>query len=102
MDTHHRFNEKFLWLEAVNAGRNIARRYTIAVSCDLFGIWIVSFSWGRIGMRGQCRTVSFAMSDEADRFVRTLLRRRASARQRIGVAYREVHSGEPVDLTSTN
>ena len=80
----------FIWLEAVCAKRNMARRYTVALSRDLFGVSIVEFAWGRIGTRGQGRAVSFASEDEASRFVRQLLRRRASAPMRIGVAYREV------------
>lgn len=80
----------FVWLEAVCGERNIARRYTVALSQDLFGASIVEFAWGRIGTKGQGRAVSFACADEASRFARHLLRRRASAPKRIGVPYREV------------
>ena len=80
----------FVWLEAVCGERNIARRYTVAISRDLFGASIVEFAWGRIGTRGQGRAVSFASEGEASRFARQLLRRRASAPRRIGVPYREV------------
>jgi predicted DNA-binding WGR domain protein len=80
----------FIWLEAVCAERNVARRYTVALSRDLFGASIVEFAWGRIGTKGQGRAVSFASEDEASRFARQLLRRRASAPKRIGVPYREV------------
>jgi predicted DNA-binding WGR domain protein len=50
----------FIWLEAICAERNIARRYTVALSRDLFGASIVEFAWGRIGTKGQGRAVSFA------------------------------------------
>ena len=83
-------NERFIWLEAVDRPRNIARRYSVALTKDLFGSSIVEFSWGRIGTRGQSRTVSFAQGSEADRFIVRLLHRRAGAPKRIGVAYREV------------
>ena len=83
-------NERFIWLEAVDRPRNIARRYSVALTKDLFGSSIVEISWGRIGTRGQSRTVSFAQGSEADRFIVRLLRRRAGAPKRIGVAYREV------------
>jgi len=78
-------------LQAVNRSRNIARRYVIEASRDLFGAVIVDYGWGRIGTRGQSRVISFQCDDDAERFVRTLLRRRASAQQRLGVAYCEVH-----------
>lgn len=84
------YNERFIWLEAVDRQRNIARRYSVALTNDLFGSSIVEFSWGRIGTRGQSRTVSFAQPRDADRFVAKLLRRRAGALKRIGVAYIEV------------
>ena len=83
-------NERFIWLEAVDYSRNIARRYAIALSQDLFGRVIVEFSWGRIGTKGQGRTVSFEVHRDADKFVDQLLRRRAGAPKRIGVAYCEV------------
>ncbi len=90
MDISASLDEQFVWLEAVDRTRNIARRYTIVVSRDLFGSAIVQFSWGRIGTRGQSRTVSFGEACEAERFVMQLLHRRASAPRRIGIAYRVV------------
>ncbi len=95
MDSRHSLDEQFLWLEAIDRDRNIARRYSIAVSQDLFGTAIVAFAWGRIGTRGQSRTISFAAADDAQRFVKQLLRRRAGARKRIGVGYRLVLLGCP-------
>ena len=82
-------DDRFIWLEAVDQGRNIARSYAIALSQDLFGSAIVQFSWGHIGTRGQSRTGSFAVRQDADRFVARLLRRRAGAPKRIGIAYVE-------------
>lgn len=80
----------FIQLEAVCRERNVARRYTVALSRDLFRASIVEFAWSRIGTKGQGRAVSFASEDEAARFARQLLRRRASAPKRIGVPYREL------------
>lgn len=79
----------FICLEAISAERNIARRYSVALSRDLFGASIVEFAWGRIGTKGQERAVSFNCDDEASCFASQLLRRRASAPKRIGVAYRK-------------
>ena len=36
-------DDRFLWLEAVDHSRNIARRYAIALSQDLFSSAIVEF-----------------------------------------------------------
>jgi predicted DNA-binding WGR domain protein len=74
-------------LQAIDPARNIARDYHIDASPDLFGHWIISLRWGRIGTKGQSRVCSFAEQHAAARFVRHTLRRRASAQRRIGVAY---------------
>lgn len=76
--------------QAIDQARNVARDYRLTVSRDLFGWIIVEREWGRIGSRGQSARDSFANDDVARRFVRGVRRRRASARNRIGVAYRSV------------
>jgi predicted DNA-binding WGR domain protein len=83
-------SDRLICLEARDPPRNIARRYVIAVSNDLFGAAIVQYSWCRIGTRGQRRNVSFPNRSEADQFVESLLKRRASSPARIGVAYSRV------------
>jgi predicted DNA-binding WGR domain protein len=74
-------------LQAVDAARNIARDYRIEASTDLFGHIIVYLHWGRIGTKGQSRVVSFARDAHAQRFIRSTLRKRQSAKKRIGVSY---------------
>jgi predicted DNA-binding WGR domain protein len=74
-------------LEAVDRSRNIARGYRIRACRDLFGHTIVDLHWGRIGSRGAGLTVSFEDEGAAREFVRRTLAKRASAPQRIGVAY---------------
>lgn len=75
-------------LQASDPARNIARRYTILVQRDFFGVITVDYSWGRIGSTGQCRRASFTDIDQAERFARKLLARRDSSRKRIGIPYR--------------
>jgi predicted DNA-binding WGR domain protein len=89
VDDEKKPDNYLIWLEARDASRNIARRYVIDVSNDLFDVAIVQYSWGRIGARGQARKVSFPNKQGADRFVDVLLKRRAKAPGRIGVAYCE-------------
>lgn len=79
-----------LHLRAINPERNVAREYLLDVQPDLFGHWIVELHWGRIGTRGQCRTLSFEHTDAASLFVRNNLARRRGAHRRIGTAYIEV------------
>jgi predicted DNA-binding WGR domain protein len=74
-------------LQAIDHTRNIARDYVIEASSDLFGHWIISLHWGRIGTKGQSRMLSFDRQGDAACFVKHTLSRRASARKRIGAEY---------------
>ena len=82
------FDDVQLELIARNPARNIHRRYGILASVDLFGAVIVETHWGRIGAAGQHKVRSFAHGAEADRYVRSILARRNSAKTRLGTAYR--------------
>lgn len=75
-------------LQAIDPAHNIARDYQIETGRDLFGHWMITLHWGRIGTHGRQRTVSFAEQNDASRFVREALSRRANAKSRIGVEYR--------------
>ena len=74
-------------LEARNPERRHYRAYRLEAAPDLFGIWLVETTFGRIGSTG--RTMTYAASEEAEarRIVQHHLRRRASAPKRIGAAY---------------
>ena len=67
--------------------RNIAREYRIDMSIDLFGWVVVETGWGRIGTKGASRRRAFAQAEDALRFAAAIDQRRATAKQRIGVAY---------------
>lgn len=75
------------YLEARDPARNIHRSYAIAYGQDLFGNWIVETTFGRIGSVGRTRVAVVKDEDEARRRVQKCLKRRATARQRIGVGY---------------
>lgn len=77
-----------LVLEARDPAHNIARSWRIETGGDLFGWFVVSWRWGRIGAAGQTKALAFANPAEALPFIRRLLRRRLGAEGRIGVAYR--------------
>lgn len=85
---------RHILLQAVDPARNIARGYSIWMARDLFGAWLVETRWGRIGsggdMGGQSCTRAFADRQSACAYARAVLRRRAGAERRIGVAYRRV------------
>ena len=79
--------EQRIYLEAIDPAKNCFRFYSIEVGRDLFGTWLVDVTYGRIGTRG--RTVSYGADNEAAAMgiVNAKLRQRASAQERIGVAY---------------
>ncbi len=82
-------------LIAVDPARNIRRRYAIRVTADLFGAFIVETDWGRIGTKGQSKCLFFPDQNGAARYVSAVLRRRATAKNRIGVAYAPVRPAPP-------
>jgi len=74
-------------LEAHSDERNHHRRYEASVGRDLFGHWVVTVRYGRVG--GPLRELRFgsADADEARSIVHDRLRRRLSAPRRIGCGY---------------
>ncbi len=49
----------------IDADKNMARFYRLAVERDLFGMWCLIREWGRIGRGGQMRTISYPTPMEA-------------------------------------
>jgi hypothetical protein len=90
-------------LEARDPSLGRFRAYRLEAGTDLLGDWLVEITCGRIGTRGRC--IRYAVRDEthARKLVRETLRRRATARKRIGVPYRfcqliDPHQWFPVAL----
>ncbi len=82
-------------LEARNPARGCWRHYRVEAGTDLFGAWVVAIGYGRLGAVGRSR--SYVVRDEAAarRLAEGLLRRRATAPRRLGVAYRIVELIDP-------
>ncbi|MGL6075459.1 MAG: WGR domain-containing protein [Fimbriiglobus sp.] len=74
-------------LEARNPERDCFRSYRIEAGKDLFGMWLVEASFGRIGQPGQIIRFSSPDEDTARRKVQSILKQRSTAIRRIGVAY---------------
>lgn len=79
-------------LRAINAELNVFRSWRCDVERDLFGVPVVSVTFGRVARTG--RTLRYAVADDAaaDGFVRRALARRAGAHKRCGAVYRVVES----------
>ena len=75
-------------LEARNPARRCWRQYRVEAGTDLFGVWVVEISYGRIGTAGRSRCFVVRDEGEARHLAQSILKRRASAPRRIGVAYR--------------
>ena len=80
-------------LRAVDARRNIKREYGVLALGDLFGAITVDTWWGRSGATKQSLRRAFESKAEAEAlcYVRQVLRRRVTARKRIGVGYVRVN-----------
>lgn len=74
-------------LEARDPALGRLRSYRLEAGTDLFGAWLVEITFGRIGTSG--RRLRYVARDEAEarKLVHKILRRRATARKRIGVPY---------------
>lgn len=77
-------------LAAIDAARNIRRRWSVVAYLDLFGQVLVETSWGRLGTKGRTIVHSFSDDRQALRYVRALLARRGTAQRRIGVQYADL------------
>ena len=65
-------------LEARSAVHRCFRAYQIDVDTDLFGVWLVEMSYGRIGGLGRSKIRSFTTIEGAQAQVHACLRKRAS------------------------
>jgi hypothetical protein len=74
-------------LEARDPALGRFRSYRLQAGQDLFGAWLVEVTYGRIGAPG--RRLHYIAGDEAEarKLVHYCLRRRATAKKRIGVSY---------------
>ncbi|MBY2930547.1 WGR domain-containing protein [Sphingomonadales bacterium 56] len=84
----HAFPSRLIHLRALDLAHNIARDYSIWMSVDLFGGYVVETCWGRIGAKGQRQRRSFPDAPSARHHVRAIIRKRRGSRKRIGVEYR--------------
>ena len=75
-------------LEARNPARRCSRQYRVEAGTDLFGVWVVEIGYGRIGTAGRSRSYVVRDEEEARHLAQSILKRRATAPRRIGVAYR--------------
>ncbi|MBV8074887.1 MAG: WGR domain-containing protein [Planctomycetaceae bacterium] len=75
-------------LEAKNPDRRCLRQYRAEAGTDLFGSWVVAITYGRIGTVGRSRCSVVRDAGEARHLAQSILKRRATAPRRIGVAYR--------------
>ncbi len=84
--------ETSIELEARSLLANRLLRWSVEVGRDLLGVWTVDVEFGRIGSNGRRLRHVFLDQPAAHAYVVRGLRRRATARARIGVVYRCVHS----------
>lgn len=56
-----------IYLERNQMENNLHRYYALEITRDLFGCWLLTRRWGRIGAKtGQNLTVSFSAEDRAE------------------------------------
>lgn len=65
-----------LYCQRVDAARNMARYYMLAIETTLFGEATVVRSWGRIGKRGGLKSEVFPTERDAARHFLEIVRRK--------------------------
>jgi predicted DNA-binding WGR domain protein len=65
-----------LYLERIDASRNMARFYVLAVQPTLFGELSLIRRWGRIGSRGRDKIETFSEHDELTKALGALERQK--------------------------
>ena len=73
------------------------RAWRVVAGADLFGLWTAHVTFGRIGAPGRTLRYEFASQAAAAAFVRSRLRRRATAIRRLGVPYLPVDASPAAD-----
>jgi predicted DNA-binding WGR domain protein len=93
-------NSWHIALRAEDPTANCYRAYDIHIDRDLFALWNITVSWGRIGAAGTRKMITVASLDEAWPLLKPMLRRRLTAGRRIGCGYRLVscHLPDGCDL----
>ena len=76
------------------------RAYLLEAGTGLLGAWLVDVTYGRIGTRGRRIRHVVGHEAEAKKPVRESLRRRATAKRRIGVAYQFCQLNDPHQMVS--
>ena len=69
-------------LEARNPVRGCWRHYRVEAGTDLFGVWVVEISYGRIGTAGRSRCFVVRDEGEARLLARSILEARGAAADR--------------------
>jgi hypothetical protein len=77
-------------LRAKDVDANRLRAWRVEAGPDLFGVWVATVRFGRIGTADRALAYQFASEAEARSFLRAKLHRRGTAKRRIGGAYRVI------------
>ena len=79
-------------MQACERAANRYRSWRVEVGQDLFGMWTVRVTFGRIGCNGRTVSRLFPTEAAAKAFARSGLRRRQTSMRRFGVPYRLVEA----------
>lgn len=80
-----------IYLEAKHFALKHVRLYHIFLTQDLFGDWLLTTTYGRLGTRGQTKIYAFKTAQDALPKIKSILLKRATAPQRSGCQYHIVN-----------
>lgn len=80
-------NQLAIHLQAIHPEENVYRQYEVYVGQDLFGSWLLTTAYGRLGKGRHMKQYAFDSQKELIHKLITLLKKRLASRSRIGVNY---------------
>ena len=82
-------------LEARDPAKGHFRSYRIDAGTDRLGNWLLDVTFGRIGTHGHQIRYVVGGPNEAKKLINQTLRRRSTAKKRIGTGYRVLELHDP-------
>lgn len=89
------FETHTIALKACNPTRNVFRFYRLSLEKDLFGAWVVTSCYGRMGSKGTIKRKSDPSYGRAKRIYDRILKKRLHAKARLGCDYEIASPGIP-------
>ncbi len=80
-------NQLTIYLQAIHPEQNVYRQYEIYIGQDLFGSWVLTTAYGRVGTGRHMKSYAFDSQQGMIHKLMAIIKKRLSSYARIGVNY---------------